>query len=226
MQPESGCLFNYCLFSICLFGNYFHTHYQTQSQHTLLPPSPTTTMSPPFVTATCHERPPWAKRHVDPTSTAMLRHVPSLSHNTNAATVCHVTTTAMQHPPTTALIDNTKHLPCHQHTQTMMMNDHDHDPARRTTTTMTTTTTSTTTKMTRRPQQRPEQTTTATTRKSATMTSTSTTTTSTSATMTSMSTYKHDNSDHQTSTTKPRDSGYLLTHDDDPPWMNDEPPLT
>ena len=35
-----------------------------------------------------------------------------------------------------------------------------------------------------------------------------------------------DNSDHQMSTTKPRDSGYPLTHDDDPPWMNDDPPRT
>ena len=41
-----------------------------------------------------------------------------------------------------------------------------------------------------------------------------------------MSTYEYDTGDHQTSMTKPRDSGYLLTHDNNPPWMNDEPPQT
>ena len=70
-----------------------------------------------------------------------------------------------------------------------------------------------------------DQTTTAMTSTSATMTSTSMTMTSTCVTMTSTSTYEYDNGD-QTRTTKPRNSGYPLTHDNNPPWMNDEPPWT
>ena len=106
MQPESGCLFNRCLFSICLFGNYFHTHYQTQTQHSLLPP-PTTNPSPLLITtATCHECPPWAKRHVGPTSAATLHHAPRVSNNGYTATTCHVTTTE-----TTTLTPNSHHQP-------------------------------------------------------------------------------------------------------------------
>ena len=98
MQPESGCLFNCCLFSVWFFGNYFHTCYETQTQHSLLPP-PTTNPSPPLITAATHrERPPWAKRRVGPTSAAKLRHVPRLSNNGYTATTCHVTTTEMTTP--------------------------------------------------------------------------------------------------------------------------------